>query len=114
MAFAVVVYVRAMITVLLGGSSYQLNTQISFSSVDYTVDEEVESGGGTGGGGDSTPWPQPDSEPTPWPQTEAETEAAPWPQADEPPSTEPQAWTADFHTTQSGPQSTTSLEQEFG
>lgn len=91
MAYAVVVYVRTMIAILLGGSSYQLNEQISFSSVDYTVDEEVEQSVGAGA-----------------------VEETPWPQPEEPQDGEQPSWTADFQTMPSGPHSTTSLEQEFG
>lgn len=125
MASAVVVYVRGIITILLGGSSYQLNTQISFSSVDYTVDEDVDTGPGppTASVNDTSKHEAPTN--APWPsepetQTEASdgawppSDSSPWPQTDDNPSSEPAGWTADFQSAPSGPHSTTSLEQEFG
>jgi len=115
MASAVVVYVRAMITVLIGGSNYQLNAPISFSSVDYTVEEDVD-GGASGEAWPEPapaqePWPEPSQAQEPWPEP-AQTQD-PWPESNQK-LEEASAWTADFQNAVSGPQSTTSLEQEFG
>lgn len=113
MAFSVVIHVRTIIKYsILGGSSYQLNTQISFSSVDYTVDEENVPGLEPAQPVvDAAPsaWSAPATDSAAWP---AASEAAPWsaPEANAP---DTQQWSADFQN-QSGPHSTTSIEQEFG
>ncbi|KAK6628801.1 hypothetical protein RUM43_002617 [Polyplax serrata] len=103
------------LTVSQGGSSYQLNTQISFSSVDYTVDEEnipgIQEAPCEAVVDTSTAWSAPPGEAGNWP---ASTEQqAPWPDAGETgTAVDGGQWVTDFKA-QSGPDSTTSIEQEF-
>ena len=102
---------------ILGGSSYQLNTQISFSSVDYTVDEDnitgIQETIAEVTVTSVTTWSAPP--PSNAPEWSAPEEPPAWPTSSEETTTgaTTEQWSANFPFPPA-PESTTSIEQEFG